>query len=73
MCVRTCPSATSGFSRRSAALQSGARASGWSLAIVVAIGEAVEIRRRLAQDNPARFAADFQRSLRLLEKLQEAQ
>ena len=34
---------------------------------LVAIREAVEIRRRLAQDNPAPFAPDLARSLKTLE------
>jgi len=37
-----------------------------------AIREAVEIHRRLAQDNPAHFAPDLERSLRGLEALEKA-
>jgi hypothetical protein len=33
---------------------------------LAAIREAVEIRRRLAEENPARFSPDLQRSLQLL-------
>ena len=32
--------------------------------------DAVEIRRQLAQDDPARFASDLERSLRVLETLE---
>ena len=37
---------------------------------LAAIREAVEIRRQLAQDNPARFAPALERSLKILEALE---
>ena len=37
---------------------------------LAAIREAVEIRRRLAQNNPARFASDLERSLKILDLLE---
>ena len=38
---------------------------------MAAIREAVEVRRRLAQDKPARFAAALERSLKALELLEK--
>jgi hypothetical protein len=39
---------------------------------LAAIREAVDTYRRLTQDNPARFAPDLERSLRVLEALEKA-
>ena len=46
------------------------RDAGDGAGVLAAIREAVEIRRRLVQDNPARFAAAFERSLKILEAIE---